>query len=60
MPGSCMRFQPLLPAKPGGPPRVLATVQSAVDAGIKHVPEWIITFVLKVFGPFIYTQVRVS
>ncbi len=45
---SVIKFVPEPPATPGGPPRTRMHMQMYVDPGIKHVPSFIITFVLKV------------
>jgi hypothetical protein len=52
-PGSCLLLEPLPPGEPGGPQRTRVYVLTRADAGIKHVPEFLIQFVLKVRGLFI-------
>lgn len=46
--GSSVFFEPLLPANPGGPPRTRTTIEVRCDVGLKNVPTFVITFVLKV------------
>ncbi|KXZ48806.1 hypothetical protein GPECTOR_25g390 [Gonium pectorale] len=55
---SCMTFVPLPPSTPGGESRTLVQVQCYVDPGTRHVPPFIISFVLKVLSPFIYGAVK--
>ncbi|PNH02712.1 Acetylglutamate kinase [Tetrabaena socialis] len=55
---SAMSFQPLPPRVPGGPSRTLCCVQTYVDPGTRHVPPFIISFVLKVLSPFVYGAVK--
>ncbi|GFR51259.1 hypothetical protein Agub_g13566 [Astrephomene gubernaculifera] len=55
---SCLTFTPLPPKTPGGTLRTHCHVQAYVDTGGKHVPAVVISFVLKVFSPFIYGTVK--
>lgn len=48
--GSCLTLQPLAPAQPGGRGRTAAAVVAKVDAHVPHVPEALITFVLRASG----------
>ncbi|KXZ48805.1 hypothetical protein GPECTOR_25g389 [Gonium pectorale] len=55
---TCMVFTPLPPSTPGGKPRTLAQVMVVLDPGIRHLPCFIMTFVLKILCPFIYNAVK--
>mmetsp|Transcript_12322 Transcript_12322/g.26605 ORF Transcript_12322/g.26605 Transcript_12322/m.26605 type:complete len:579 (-) Transcript_12322:970-2706(-) len=57
MHGSYMQLRPLQPAKEGGPPRTTICFEIHVDPGFKYVPASILTFVLRVMAPFIYSSV---
>ncbi|EFJ42271.1 hypothetical protein VOLCADRAFT_97649 [Volvox carteri f. nagariensis] len=54
---SCMVFEPLPPRVPGGQPRTRCAAQVYVDPGIRLVPPFIISFVLKVLSPVMYAAV---
>ncbi|GLC46176.1 hypothetical protein PLESTB_001197800 [Pleodorina starrii] len=55
---SCISLRPLPPKSPGGPTRTHCEVQCYVDPGLRHVPPFIISFVLRVFSPFMYAAVK--
>ncbi|GFH33082.1 uncharacterized protein HaLaN_32399, partial [Haematococcus lacustris] len=48
--GSFVAMEPLQPAQPGGSPRTRVTMVLHVDPHLTFVPQFIITFVLKVGG----------
>jgi hypothetical protein len=58
-PGSCMVYEPLPPASSGtdgvASQRAQCTIILNIDPNIKNVPEFVITFVLRVLAPFMYT-----
>jgi hypothetical protein len=61
LPGSCVKLTPLPPAASGkgaaAQPQVLSELTMHLDAHTKHLPSFMISFVLKVLGPFLYKQV---
>ncbi|GAX74815.1 hypothetical protein CEUSTIGMA_g2262.t1 [Chlamydomonas eustigma] len=54
--GSFICLQPLL-VEQGQPPLTRVCVSFHVDSGIKNVPEFLISFVLRILAPFMYRQV---
>ncbi|KAL3137283.1 hypothetical protein ABBQ32_006825 [Trebouxia sp. C0010 RCD-2024] len=57
LPGSCIRLEPLAPS-PSGQGRVRASVVVHMDPHIKHVPAGLITFVLKIMSPFLFSTIQ--
>ncbi|KAL6764870.1 hypothetical protein V8C86DRAFT_2465022 [Haematococcus lacustris] len=55
--GSFVAMEPLQPAQPGGSPRTRVTMVLHVDPHLTFVPQFIITFVLKVMAPFMHSVV---
>ncbi|KAG2493722.1 hypothetical protein HYH03_008235 [Edaphochlamys debaryana] len=55
---SAIKFMPLPPKTPDGPGRTLCYMQAYIDPGIRNLPGFVISFVLKVLSPFVYTAVQ--
>ncbi len=64
LPGSCVKLTPLPPpatSTKGGPataqPQILSELTMHLDAHTKALPAFMVSFVLKVLGPFLYKQI---